>query len=349
MQLIDVIKENRYITGLVQGFERSHLQLNALHESDAELIRLPGQNLIMAITTDSICEEIERGMYTDPYMIGFMVITINISDLAAVGAHPVGLILNETLKHNLSVDFLTQLQQGISDACRRYKVSILGGDTNFSSRMQIGATAIGCIRTGNPVTRKGCNVGDHVFCTWRLGMGNAYALEKLLPTGDNNMSYTPIARIEEGIIISKYASSCIDTSDGCIAALDQLMRVNGFGFTITTPVSGYIDPAARSLCECNKIPEWFMLAGPHGEFELLFTVPPGNVEALILEAQSNGWKPLYLGSAVEEQAIILNVNNNMQQFDTARIRNLFYNGNSDIYYYLSELMNIEHTQVGGEL
>jgi len=349
MQLIDVIKENRYISGLVKGFERSHLQLNVLHESDAELIRLPGQNLIMAITTDSICEEIERGMYTDPYLMGFMVVTINVSDLAAVGAHPVGLMLSETLKHNLSVDFLTQLQQGISDACRKYKISILGGDTNFSSRIQIGATAIGCIHTGKPITRKGCNVGDRVFCTGLLGMGNAYALEKLIPKVESTLSYMPVARIEEGIIISKYASSCIDTSDGCIAALDQLMRVNGLGLTIKTPVSGYIDPAARSLCERNDIPEWFMLAGPHGEFELIFTVPPGNVEALIMDAQATGWKPLYLGSVVEEQAIILNVNNNMQQFDTERIRNLFYNGNYDIHYYLSELMNIEHTQVGGAL
>jgi thiamine-monophosphate kinase len=349
MQLIVDSKENTFITGLVGSFERSPLQLNGLHESDAELLRLPGQDVIIAITTDSICEEIERGMYTDPYMIGYMVVTINISDLAAVGARAVGLLLSETLTHDLSADFLTRLQMGIDDASRKYTIGILGGDTNFSSRLQIGATAIGYIQTGKPVTRKGCSPGDHVFCTGRLGMGNAYALEMLIPNAGKTLSYMPVAKIVEGILLSGYASACIDSSDGFMAALDQLMRVNGFGFTITTPVHGYVAPEAMSLCERSEIPGWFMLAGPHGEFELIFAVPPGNVGALLLEAQATGWTPIYLGTVTEEQTAVLNVNNAMRRFDTGLIRNLFFNGDYDIRYYLSELMNIEHTQVGGEL
>jgi thiamine-monophosphate kinase len=349
MQLINAISENRFIAHLVKGFERSPHQLNVLHESDAELLHLPGQSAIIAITTDSICEEIDRGIYTDPYLIGHSVVTVNLSDLAAVGACPVGLILNETLTADLSGDFITKLQKGIEDACRMYKISILGGDTNFSSHFQLGATAIGYIQGGKPITRKGCNAGDHIYCSGRMGIGNAYASEKLVLNGDNVSSYFPVARIEEGIIVSQYASSCIDTSDGCIAALDQLMRINNRGFRITTSVSDYLESSAGLVCRRNDIPEWLMLAGPHGEFELLFTIPPANADIFIIHAETIGWKPIYLGLVVEVPEITLNVYNKLQRFDTAHIRNLFYNNDFSIQYYLSELMKLEHTNNEGDL
>ena len=67
---------------LAAGFRRSPLQLNAHQESDAELVRLPGQAGVLAVTTDSLAEEIESGLYDDPFRIGWM----------AVLAHPLSQI-----------------------------------------------------------------------------------------------------------------------------------------------------------------------------------------------------------------------------------------------------------------
>ena len=347
MHQMNEIKENKLVEDLVRSFPRSLAQLNKLHESDAELFRMPGGDMLIAVTTDSICEEIELGIYTDPYLIGYMLVTINISDLAAVGAKPFGLTLNQTFTRDCSSDYVSRMGKGITDACNTYSVSILGGDTNFSSQIQMGATAIGYIPSGSHLTRKGCRAGDKMFTSGYLGNGNAYAFEKLINTGSSASHSRPLARVEEGAIVSQYASSCIDTSDGFFAAIDQLMRINNIGFKINAPISGYLAESSAQLCRQNSLPPWFMFAGPHGEFELLFTIPSEKVDAFILHAHSVAWKPILLGTAVQEPSISINYRNSVRQFDTGYIRNLFYGETRDLKYYISELMKIEHTFSGG--
>jgi len=84
MHQLNSILENKVINKLIESFERSPMQWNKPHESDAEIIQL-NDNTKLATTTDSISEEISTGLYNDPYLIGWMIVTVNMSDLAAVG------------------------------------------------------------------------------------------------------------------------------------------------------------------------------------------------------------------------------------------------------------------------
>ena len=59
------------------------------------------ESSILAITTDSIVEEIRLGLYDDPYLIGWMIVMVNLSDLAAVGADPLGILISEIFPNNL--------------------------------------------------------------------------------------------------------------------------------------------------------------------------------------------------------------------------------------------------------
>src|SRR3990170_7954855 len=102
---------------MARGFPRSPLQYNKLQESDSELVRLPGGNSLLAVTTDGVVEEIESGLYDDPYLIGWMTVIVNASDLAAVGAEPLGILINENLPQDLASEFTAELQRGIRDAC----------------------------------------------------------------------------------------------------------------------------------------------------------------------------------------------------------------------------------------
>jgi thiamine-monophosphate kinase len=86
MYKLNSILENQKINKLLSDFRRSPHQLNKPHESDAEIIKL--NDALLAITTDSISEEILTGLYDDPYIIGWMIVTVNMSDLAAVGSSP---------------------------------------------------------------------------------------------------------------------------------------------------------------------------------------------------------------------------------------------------------------------
>jgi len=330
------IIENKFIETLVQKFKRSPIQQNALQESDAELIRIPGTTITIALTIDSVVEEIERGLYTDPYLIGWMTVVSNVSDLAAVGAEPIGILLNETLPPALGMDYLNRLQQGIHDACSESKIYVLGGDTNFSSNIQMSACAIGYLPDGDPVKRIGCKPGDHLFSSGKLGQGSSYAYLKFSGGSSMNIGhshYKPKPRLQEGQIIRKYASSCMDTSDGFIPAIDQLMRLNHVGFNVDTSLMQFIHPEAIDLSQKAQIPLWMMLAGPHGEFELIFTIPDTSVDAFLKSASVLNWEPCALGKVIEDKELKLLQKDKFITLETGKIRNLFneVNGNMDKY------------------
>jgi len=337
--MIDAIIENRVIAGLVQGFERSRRQVNGLHESDAELVRLPGSNTVLALTTDSIAEEINTGLYTDPYLIGWMMVTVNASDLAAVGSEPVGILLNESLPENLNPDFLSTMQRGVRDACMKSQLPVLGGDTNTSPSLHVGGTAVGLIPDGRPMTRKGCRPGDVVFATGTLGSGNGYALSQL-DSLDCTMAYQPLARLPEGQLIRPIASCCMDTSDGVLASLDQLMRINEVGFDIDLRYGGALHPEARQLAQSTGLPSWLFLAGLHGEFELLFTVPSVNVDGLLHATSRQGWVPIRLGEVIETPHIRLAHKAGFFILDTGAMRNVFARFDGNLSHCIQQLLNL---------
>ena len=338
------ITENIFIENLTRNFSRSPMQINKLQESDAELIQIPGTSLLLAITTDSIVEEIESGLYNDPYMIGWMTVMASMSDLAAVGAEPIGILLNQSLPRNIKNKYLYKIQDGINDACNKCNIHVIGGDTNFSSSMQMSGCGIGFVKNNSFMTRIGCKPGDYLFSSGKLGRGNSYALFKLSVNTDisiNPITYKPKAKLDKGQLICDYANCCMDTSDGFISTIDQLMRLNNIGIIIDNNLQEIIDHEAIELSNNTKIPEWMMLAGPHGEFELLFTIPPSKIDSFLKAATSVEWEPVRLGKVVKSQG--LNIMQNEKQFsiNTGMIRNLFDEVNGDIEKYIQELFKID--------
>jgi thiamine-monophosphate kinase len=144
-------------------------------------------------------------------------------------------------------------------------------------------------------------------------------------------------------MLLKHASASIDTSDGFFAAVDQLMRVNGVGFTITTRADEYIADRALGLCDSARLPRWFMLAGPHGEYELVFTLHPENETAFLQEAGASAWHPVKLGAAVKECCISFLYDSRQRRVDTGAIRNIFARTDRGIDEYVKELSSIEQS------
>jgi len=343
--MIERIVENQLIAALACGFTRSPMQINRLHEADAEIIQLPGDgDALLAVTTDSVVEEIASGLYADPYLIGWMTVTVNMSDLAAVGANPIGLLVSEILPKNIPEAFLSKLQQGIQDACSIYGTHVLGGDTNFGEQLMMSGCAIGLISGGKHLTRIGARAGDILYSSGKLGAGNAYAVQHLTSSGNSSdlrIAYRPTARLKEGQLLRRFASSCMDSSDGFISTVDQLMRLNTIGFEIDERWTDALEPTAKQLAlECG-IPFWLLLAGQHGEFELVFTVPAKAESAFRQTAAQDGWAPLRIGRVIDEPVIELPLDGRRISLDTARIRNLLPESNGDIQRYLRSLLQID--------
>ena len=333
--------ERALIDLLATGMPRSRAQLNALHESDAELVALPGTDVVLAVTTDGVVEEIAAGLYRDPALAGWMVIAVNASDLAAVGAAPVGVLVSECLPPRMTPEDIAALQSGIRAAALAHGLPVLGGDTNHAPELTLTATAIGTVARDRLLTRRGARPGDVAFASGPLGIGTAFACDMVLGRGRGDpVAYRPRARLTEGAVLPGLASACMDTSDGVLATVDELMRVNGVGMSWTADVEGVLDPAAWRVARTAGLPAWTMLAGPHGEFELIFTVPANRCAELERAASAIGWQPLCLGTVTVEPGLRMQFGEGTVALDTAGIRSLYAAVGGDAERYLQDLLGM---------
>jgi thiamine-monophosphate kinase len=266
-----------------------------------------------------------------------MAVTVSASDLAAVGAEPLGIVVAETLPADASPSFLERLQRGIADACDAYRLPLLGGDTNYSPHLALTGTALGLCAGGPLVTRRGCRPGHLLFISGPLGAGAAYALCRLARGGAETPPFHPAARVAEGVIARRHASAMMDTSDGLITTLDELGRLNGVGFELEAPLSAVVVSWAEALVRSEGIPPWMLLAGPHGEFELVITIPPEKRTAFLIAAAAAGWHPTELGRVTAEPGCAVTLDEGPARLDTRRVRDLFAESGGAVHRYLDGL------------
>lgn len=323
---------------ITASFNRSPSQSNKLLESDAEIIRLSDGNYL-AVTIDSIVEEIASGLYTDPYLIGWMTVTASISDLAAVGAKPIGILLIENIPSGYPADKLQLIQKGIHEACCEYGTFVLGGDTNCSCELQMGATAIGIIEDENFILRLGCQENDLLMISNPMGLGMGFALTQLFYK-QYTIRYLPTPKLIYGQLIRKYATSCIDTSDGFIPAICNLMELNNMGFAISKEFDDFIDKRVLEIAQKTNTPNWFFLAGPHGEFELVFTIPPAILNEFLAEAIKIEWSPIVIGTVIKKPELQYATKGKNIILDGFTISNLFGESSGDPKTYMKALIKM---------
>jgi thiamine-monophosphate kinase len=340
--MLDQIQENALIDSLTKALPRSPLQLNRIHGSDSEIIRIPGPNGgILAATVDTIAEEIRIGLYDDPWLIGWMTVMVNLSDLAAVGATPLGILISEILPADLPHESLEKIQRGILDACTACGTFVLGGDTNIGSPLTTTGCALGILPQGTSLSRTQCSPGDLLYASGHLGDGNAFAASRLISGKTIPFDYRPAARLPEGKLIARYGSSCMDSSDGVLATLDQLMRLNRCGFWLGKLWQAALSERSGKMADSVGFPRWLFLAGEHGEFELVFTIPRSHDKEFLEEAGSAGWTPVRLGEVVSEQEIRMVLEEKELAIDTAEIRNLGTSSSGNVQNYVNSLLSID--------
>jgi thiamine-monophosphate kinase len=321
MRLIDEVHENRL--------------LGRLHESDAELLPL-GDGRLLALTVDTVDEEVRAGLYREPATAGRIAAIAAFSDLAAVGADPLGLLLAVGLPEEDAEDVQCAVAVGVAEVCRSAGVGVLGGDTNRTASLSVACTGVGVVGQGEALMRVGLRPGDLLFATGRLGLGSALAAARwigLPPALFAEHDYLPSLRLREGRALRGLASACIDTSDGLLAALDQLARLNDVAVEVEGPLERLLDAKAEAVRRHLALPAFPFLAGQHGEFELVFGIAPSRLSDLARVASASGWRPLRLGRAVTGEGLRLAG----RLVDGARVRNLFAEVGGDVAAYVRAL------------
>ncbi|MBE6491917.1 MAG: thiamine-phosphate kinase [Methanobrevibacter sp.] len=210
------------------------------------------------------------------YDMGFKAVTVNVSDLAAMGAEPLGFLLAIALPKDLDIDSFKEILEGVLKACDYYEIPLIGGDTNESSEIIITGTALGL--TDKPIMKDTYQKGDLIAVTGDIGLA---ALGFELSDLDNIYSkhaLKPKAKIKEGIILKDFATSATDITDGLASELYEIKKDN-YGFMIYEEMLGISDEYKRLADNLNL--DYLDLILHVGEdFELLFTISKDNIEKL---------------------------------------------------------------------
>lgn len=286
---------------------RSPLQTHGLNESDCEMIRLPGlsgspeaPHTFLASTVDSISDEIAAGLYRDPFTMGWVTAQASLSDLAAVGSHPLGLLFSAQWNPSTPEDFKKKVAQGFNSALEASQSYLLGGDSGAATSTVLTSVGLGICKT-LPVSRRGLKPGDSLFITGRTGRGPALAFRLLrneIEEAFSEHSFRPQARLRWGQLLAGVATSMIDTSDGLLAALDTLRLINGVGLELEWNPNT-LDPMAVHYCTEREIPLWLLWLGEHGDFELLVSIPSDQLE----QARQLCPELHFIGRAVEDPTL----------------------------------------------
>jgi thiamine-monophosphate kinase len=334
--LLTEIRENRLLSRWADLLPRSSAQPHGAHESDAELLPLDGCGTL-ALTVDTVAEEVELGLYRQPVTVGRTAAVASLSDLAAVGADPLGLLLSVTLPPAARDAVQTEVARGVAEACREAGTFVLGGDTNSGPRLAAGTVGVGLVPAGvAPLRRAGMRPGDLLFASGLLGLGGALAAVRWLAAsadGFREEGYRPRVTIAVGRALRGIASACMDTSDGLLATLDQLSRLNGVAIRVERPLAELLCPEALAVARALGLPPFPLLASHHGEFELVFSVPEERSSWL----EATGIRPILLGRAEEGTGLFVR----SRPVDGARVRNLLDETGGDVARYAQGLLALD--------
>lgn len=217
--------------------------------------------------------------------VAWKLVATNISDLAAKGAEPIGVLLGYTLGPD-DARFL----EGLKQALDHWQVPLLGGDTISSGGRQVlGLTAIGRATHCPVPDRRGASPGDTLWITGRVGAAMA-GFEALRDgTGADSLAYRrPMARLAEGMALAPHVTAMMDVSDGLLLDAARMARASGVTFAIDRSAVPIAAPEARR----EEALRW------GDDYELLFTLPaeahPPVPASRIGTAQAAGAAPLLL-------------------------------------------------------
>ncbi|MFH1102036.1 MAG: thiamine-phosphate kinase [Methanobacteriota archaeon] len=274
---------------------------------DCAAIQLGDEYLL--ITTDMITQKTHIPKEMTPYQIGWFIVAINLSDLAAKGGKPLGVVLSLGLPPSTKEQFLKELMRGADACATRFHTSIIGGDTKENPALTLCGTAVGIIKKNEFMPRKGMRPGDIVAVTGMLGKAGAGYLALQQQNRNKNVLkglFEPVPRIREGRALAqeKIVSSCMDISDGLSSSLYQLQQLNPVGFEIQQeqlPVSSELTKL-RNL-EQKEIDKYVLHFG--GDYELLCTLSPKNFERAVQAMKKTGTPITAIGRVTKEKKIYL--------------------------------------------
>jgi thiamine-monophosphate kinase len=243
----------------------------------------------LVLTTDGVIAGVHFLPDDAPGFIARKVLRMNLSDLAAKGAKPIGFLLSIALPARTEESWIAAFAAGLGEDAKHYDCPLHGGDTDHTpGPLSISLTAFGAVPSGAMVRRSTAKAGDVVVVSgtigdaalglllrrdlglaerWRLSAASWNHLRQryLLPQPRNALA--------EAVL--RYASAAMDVSDGLVGDLEKLSRASGVAAEIDVESVPLSDAARSALSAEPKLIETVLTGGD--DYEIVLTVPPAKL------------------------------------------------------------------------
>jgi thiamine-monophosphate kinase len=266
---------------------------------DAALIRPPPDEELV-VTTDAVVAGVHFFADDPPGTIGGKALAVNLSDLAAKGAAPLGFQLALMLPHDLEDDWLAAFSAGLGALAAEARCPLTGGDTvSTPGPLAVSITAFGSVPAGRMVPRGAAVAGDRLVVTGTVGDGaiglRVRAAERdgrRWPLSADHLAFlrgrylVPQARISVAAAMQRHARAAMDISDGFVGDLRKMVRLSGHGADVRLADVPH-SVAARAAMRFDPAFRDIALTGGD-DYEILAAVPAENVRELTAECLRSG-------------------------------------------------------------
>ena len=236
----------------------------------------------IAITSDMLVEGRHFFTGADPELLARKALSVNLSDLAAMGARPLGFTLAIALP-KADEAWLSSFSKGLFAITKEYSCPLIGGDTT-AGPLTISITAFGSTPSGKAIRRSGANVGDEIWVSGSLGDARlalaALRHEINLPNEDlqqiEHRMHQPSPRVELGMQLRDIASAALDVSDGLLGDLKHILKQSQVDAQIELEKL----PKSSTLQKQDTSIHNLFAACGGDDYELCFTAHPSQREKI---------------------------------------------------------------------
>lgn len=273
-------------------------------DEDCEIIDQGDPNKLLLATVDTSTVRIDFPSNTPAEEIGYFSTALSLSDIAACGGEPLGVLASCSVPPEYS-DQITKIYDGINQATRDARTFILGGDTNSAGELSLSIVSLGQVERSKILRRGRARLGDCVGVTDILDRFNYghYQYHTDPELVDFQRMLRQPAPIRAGRLLARLGciTSCIDLPDGLIKALRDNQPA-GLGFIIkdySIPVDHYRSHVPEAGDKAN----YELASEPAGDIALLFTTPRESIFDVEDAFQKEGMLVHWIGKVVEEGGI----------------------------------------------
>jgi thiamine-monophosphate kinase len=274
----------------------------ALNLEDDAAVFTPPPRRELVVAADAMVAGVHFLPDDPPDLVARKLLRVNLSDLAAMGAEPLGYLMTVSVPKQTPEAWFAAFAAGLAQDQAAFGITLLGGDTTSTpGPVSLSLTVLGHVAPGTALRRRGARPGDGLWVTGTIGDGTLglRAARGELPDPDGYLADRyRLPRPRLGLRLVGIATACMDVSDGLLQDTTHLCRASGAGAVIEAALVP-LSPQARAAA-----PEGLLACVTGGDdYELVFAVPPAHEAALLAAASAAGIAVARIGWFTEGEPV----------------------------------------------